>query len=273
MMGHDGSIYLKNVYSRLSKYCLVFVSEDYDKSEWTRLEQETIQARELRGERGVLIPILTENYKPTWLLETRIYFDLSSRSIDDLIKMLKKMCLLKTDLSKEEYLFLYIMWNNFEYGDLAKVYDFDTTLKLINSCSPPFIWLESSDAKEVDLNSKEYEKIDIIFKNIAKGKINEQCVFKFNSISNFFPGLPAELEFPNHFDALFYFAAEGDLNIRDLQYYFYKNKLVKDTKFETILISFLIIFVITFIMKRFGGLSHSDRHNLILDELISQNTL
>lgn len=88
MFGRDGSIYLRNVYSRESRYCIVLISKEYDQREWTNLERESIQARELRGERGVLIPVLTGKYRPQWLPETRIYFDLATRGVPELIEVL-----------------------------------------------------------------------------------------------------------------------------------------------------------------------------------------
>jgi len=91
MLGRDGSVYLRDVYSRESRHCLILISEQYDKREWTELERESIQSRELRGERGVLIPVIVDGHKLSWLPETRIYFDLRSRKIDELIGLLVRM--------------------------------------------------------------------------------------------------------------------------------------------------------------------------------------
>lgn len=90
MIGHDGSVYLRNVYSRECRFCLVLISRAYDKRDWTNLEREAVQARELRGERGILIPVPIEDYQPTWLPETRIRFDLWKRSIPELVTLLTK---------------------------------------------------------------------------------------------------------------------------------------------------------------------------------------
>jgi hypothetical protein len=92
MIGHDGSIYLRNVYSRECRFCIVLISRDYDQRDWTNLEREAVQARELRGERGILIPVPIEDYQPPWLPETRIRFDLWKRSIPELVVLLTKRC-------------------------------------------------------------------------------------------------------------------------------------------------------------------------------------
>jgi hypothetical protein len=90
MIGHDGSIYLRNVYSKQCRFCVVLISQAYDKRDWTNLEREAVQARELRGERGILIPVPIEDYQPPWLPETRIRFDLWKRSIPELVALLTK---------------------------------------------------------------------------------------------------------------------------------------------------------------------------------------
>src|SRR4029077_2565578 len=58
---------------------------------WTQLERESIQARQLRGEDGTLIPIRVESYLPPWLPETRIYFDLCVRPLIELLVVLGRL--------------------------------------------------------------------------------------------------------------------------------------------------------------------------------------
>jgi hypothetical protein len=89
MLGQDGTIYLRRIYSRESRYCVVLISEQYDSREWTQLERETVQARELQGERGVLIPVKLDRHSPEWLPASRIYFDLSIRPMSDLVRLIK----------------------------------------------------------------------------------------------------------------------------------------------------------------------------------------
>ena len=82
---------MREIYSCASRYCLVLLSEQYDKHEWTQLERESIQSRELRGERGIFIPVLVDGHKPSWLPETRIHYDLRQRKLEDLIQLLVRM--------------------------------------------------------------------------------------------------------------------------------------------------------------------------------------
>lgn len=80
MLGKDGSVYLPKVYKEESRYCIILISKEYDQREWTRLEREIIQARVLKSGRDILLPVLTSDYKPMWLPETRIYFSLEKTS-------------------------------------------------------------------------------------------------------------------------------------------------------------------------------------------------
>ena len=91
IIGKNGAEYLRNIYSRESKYCIVLISRDYDLGQWTALEKEAIEERELRGERGVLIPVRIDNHTPSWLPKTRNYFDLSNRNIDELLGILTRL--------------------------------------------------------------------------------------------------------------------------------------------------------------------------------------
>lgn len=90
MIGHDGIEYLRRVYSSESRYCVVLISQEYDQRDWTYLELESINSRMLKGERGYLIPVKVEEYQPAWLPASRIFFDLKSRPLTDLVAVLSK---------------------------------------------------------------------------------------------------------------------------------------------------------------------------------------
>lgn len=91
MLGRDGSLYLRRIYSKESRYCVVLISKGYDASAWTGLERESIQAREINGESGVLIPVLVDGYRPEWLPATRIYFEMAKRAVPDLVTLLGRL--------------------------------------------------------------------------------------------------------------------------------------------------------------------------------------
>jgi hypothetical protein len=89
IIGRDAHSYLRKVYSEDSRYCIVLVSKEYDKRDWTKLEREIIQPRQLKSGHNILLPILTSNYKPDWL-SNRICFNLRKRPIEELIEILEK---------------------------------------------------------------------------------------------------------------------------------------------------------------------------------------
>lgn len=90
MLGKDGIEYLRKVYSEESNYCVALISKEYDKRDWTKLEREIMQARQLNSGDDILLPVLISDYKPGWLLASRLYFDLKNRSIMDLVELLVK---------------------------------------------------------------------------------------------------------------------------------------------------------------------------------------
>ncbi|KXJ04577.1 hypothetical protein AC249_AIPGENE14964, partial [Exaiptasia diaphana] len=91
MLGRNGADYLREVYSSQARYCIVVLSESYEQSAWTQLEKESIQSRQIRGEDGTLIPIRSSKFLPSWLPETRIYFDLAIRQISELLEILGRL--------------------------------------------------------------------------------------------------------------------------------------------------------------------------------------
>lgn len=89
MFGTNGIEYLRKVYSEESRYCIALIAKEYDKKIWTKLEREIMQARQLTSGDDIILPVLISDYKPRWLLKSRIYFDLKNRSITDLVELLK----------------------------------------------------------------------------------------------------------------------------------------------------------------------------------------
>lgn len=90
MLGIDGADYLNRVFFEQSRYCVALVSESYERRAWTQLERRAAQAREQSIGHGVLIPVLVDATRPSWLLPTRVYFNLADRTLAELIDLLQK---------------------------------------------------------------------------------------------------------------------------------------------------------------------------------------
>ncbi len=90
LIGREADKILQDVFETQSRYCIVLISKDYDERRWTQLELQAIQAREQGDLRDTLFPVMTTRYRPKWLKETCIYFDLASRPIEELVQLIKR---------------------------------------------------------------------------------------------------------------------------------------------------------------------------------------
>ena len=90
LLGKNATDYFREVYGEKSHYCVVLISKEYDEGLWPKIEHEIIEARQLESGHDILLPVLTDDYKPKWLHANRIYFDLKTRSLEELVEILKK---------------------------------------------------------------------------------------------------------------------------------------------------------------------------------------
>ncbi len=90
LLGEDGEISLQILYSTEARFYVVLVSKDYDRSSWTQLELEAIQARKILDTSGVLNPVTVGQYRPKWLSPDRIYLDLRNHEVQELVEILRR---------------------------------------------------------------------------------------------------------------------------------------------------------------------------------------
>lgn len=90
LLGQDGADYLTRVYFSDARCCVALISSNYDQRKWAVLERRSAQAREFDSGPGFLVPVLIEDYRPSWLLPTSIYFDLLTRSLSELVELLTR---------------------------------------------------------------------------------------------------------------------------------------------------------------------------------------
>lgn len=93
MLGRDGADYLNDVFFSQSERCVALLSQTYEERAWAQLERRAAQARELGRGLGFLIPVLCDEVRPTWLLPTRIFFDLRGRGLPKLVDLLTRRAL------------------------------------------------------------------------------------------------------------------------------------------------------------------------------------
>jgi hypothetical protein len=87
MLGTNGADYLNDVFIHQAASCVTLVSGSYTKRVWTELERLAAQAREL-SDPGYVIPVLVDGIRPSWLLPTKVFFDLTARTLEELAEVL-----------------------------------------------------------------------------------------------------------------------------------------------------------------------------------------
>lgn len=79
--------YLSAIYSDKSKYCIMLLSEHYEKKLWTNLERRSAQARAFRENREYILPIRIDDTKITGIQETVGYIDIKSHSTEEIVEL------------------------------------------------------------------------------------------------------------------------------------------------------------------------------------------
>ena len=80
--------YLSEIYSEKSKYCVMILSEHYEKKLWTNLERKSAQARAFRENREYILPIRIDSTKISGIHETVGYIDAKTHSIENIVDLI-----------------------------------------------------------------------------------------------------------------------------------------------------------------------------------------
>jgi hypothetical protein len=93
LWGKDLYEHLIKVYRDESKYCLMLLSEDYVKKQWTTHERKAAQARAFRENREYILPLRLDDAEVEGILDTTGYLDYRSVELEKIIDMLvTKVC-------------------------------------------------------------------------------------------------------------------------------------------------------------------------------------
>ncbi len=160
LWGKDLYTYLGEVYSKKSRYCVLFISKHYNKKIWTNHEREFAQERAFREINEYILPVRIDNVEIPGLKSTVGFISASkhdSRQIADLImlkigKSLDHAPDQKTESKKIGKILLFSWWNSLILMTTVLV----TSYLLMNGNSLPiFKEIHSSflsDKKEIDLS-------------------------------------------------------------------------------------------------------------------------
>lgn len=87
--GQDLSAKLHDVYSKQSKYCVIFVSEHYLKKPWTNLERKAALTRAMQQHDVYVLPIRVDDSELPGLAGVTAYKDVRESSMDEIFASLK----------------------------------------------------------------------------------------------------------------------------------------------------------------------------------------
>jgi hypothetical protein len=73
---------LAEIYGEKSRYCAIFISENYIKKQWTNHERIHAQARQLRNNSAYIIPLIVDNVELPGLPQSIGYIDLKENDLE-----------------------------------------------------------------------------------------------------------------------------------------------------------------------------------------------
>lgn len=93
LWGKDLYEHLIKVYRDESKYCLMLLSDNYVKKQWTNHERKAAQARAFRENREYILPLRLDDAEVEGVLDTTGYIDYRHTGLENIIDMLvEKVC-------------------------------------------------------------------------------------------------------------------------------------------------------------------------------------
>lgn len=102
LWGKDLFQHLAEVYGKKSRYCIVFVSENYLKKNWTKHELRQAQSRSFEFDREFILPVRVDDAILPGLPSTVGYVDLRQTSIQHVALMLIRKLGVETSVTEQE---------------------------------------------------------------------------------------------------------------------------------------------------------------------------
>lgn len=90
LWGKNLHIYLSELYRLRSKYCVVFLSANYGRDGWTRVELDAALAREFQAGHDYILPIRLDDSDVPGILPTRGYIDWRRYSVDAIADLVRE---------------------------------------------------------------------------------------------------------------------------------------------------------------------------------------
>lgn len=90
LWGKNLHVYLSELYQLRSKYCVVFLSANYGRDGWTRLELDAALAREFQAGQDYILPIRLDDSRVPSILPTKGYVDWRHYSVDEIADLVRE---------------------------------------------------------------------------------------------------------------------------------------------------------------------------------------
>ncbi len=91
LWGEDLSVKLHEVYSKQSRFCVIFVSKHYLKKPWTNMERKAVLARAMQHDTTYLLPIRLDDTDLPGLAGVIAYKDLRQQSMEEIFASLQRI--------------------------------------------------------------------------------------------------------------------------------------------------------------------------------------
>ncbi len=90
LWGKDLHSYLTELYRLRARYCVVFLSSNYQRNRWTRLELNAALAREFEAGEEYILPIRLDESQIEGILPTRAYVDWKSHTVEEVTELVRR---------------------------------------------------------------------------------------------------------------------------------------------------------------------------------------
>lgn len=87
LWGKDLNEGLPDIYGKMAKYCVMFISSNYAQKWWTERERLAAQLRGMEENSEYILPVRLDNTEIPGILPSTVYLDLQTTSLDELVKV------------------------------------------------------------------------------------------------------------------------------------------------------------------------------------------
>jgi hypothetical protein len=88
LWGEDLQVSLPEIYGKQAQYCVIFISQNYQASEWTKIELRYALERLFKQKSTYILPILMDDTVLEGIPESFVFQDLRRNSIENIAKIL-----------------------------------------------------------------------------------------------------------------------------------------------------------------------------------------